>query len=81
MNTTAQYAQLQFPWLIRVRWVAISGQVPTISGTYLVVGVDLPLGRLFLVSAMTVLVNVVAIAVCRTGMTLSTGWNVSQGDL
>jgi two-component system sensor histidine kinase RegB len=77
MNTTAQYAQLQFPWLIRLRWVAIIGQVLTISGTYLVVGVDLPLGRLFLVSALTVCVNVVAIAVCRTGMTLSTGWNVS----
>jgi two-component system sensor histidine kinase RegB len=77
MTTTAQYAQLQFPWLIRLRWVAIIGQVLTISGTYLVVGVDLPLGRLFLVSAMAVVVNVVAIGVCRTGMTLSTGWNVS----
>jgi two-component system sensor histidine kinase RegB len=77
MNTTAQYAQLQFPWLIRLRWVAIIGQVLTIGVTYLVVGVDLPLSRLFLVSALTVLVNVIAIAACRMDMTLSTGWNVS----
>jgi two-component system sensor histidine kinase RegB len=49
-----------FLWLIRLRWAAIVGQVVTIAVTWLVLGVDLPLGALGLVVLLALGLNVSA---------------------
>lgn len=72
-----QNAQPQFPWLIRLRWAAIIGQVLTMSGAYLIAGLDLSLGHLSIVAMLTGLVNLVAFGVYRVRATLSTGWTAS----
>ena len=44
-------------WLIRLRWLAIAGQVVLIAGVQVLLSLDLPLGGLFAIVAVEVLTN------------------------
>ncbi|RMH35961.1 MAG: sensor histidine kinase [Deltaproteobacteria bacterium] len=66
--------QINFLWLIRLRWAAIAGQLITIAVTRWALGVHLPLAALFGLVAMSAAVNVGCAVVAARGRPVSDAW-------
>jgi len=62
---TTTPAEINFAWLIRLRWAAIAGQAVTILAVRFGMDIDLPLAQLLLLVGAAIGSNVVAIAAAR----------------
>lgn len=61
MPGTRERVSVNIGWLIKLRWVAVVGQLLTIAGAELILGIDLLIWPLFVVIGLTVVSNLVLI--------------------
>jgi two-component system sensor histidine kinase RegB len=64
-SDTALPDQINYGWLIRLRWSMVAGQLATILGVQWMLGVQLPLRPLLLIIGLEVASNVIAAALGR----------------
>jgi len=63
--------EIQFSWLVKLRWAAMAGQLVTIAVVYEVMGIPLRLSPLFALMAVGLATNVAALALVARGKTIA----------